>query len=73
MNDPTSSSTNTNSLLAIGAASIFIIGGLVYYFTSNVKSENSKPINQEDLNELSKDSEDSKRNKRKNNKKKKLI
>ena len=75
MNEPNtqSSPTDTNTLLALGAASVFIIGGLVYYFTSNNKSENTKPLNQEDLNELTKNSEDSGKNKRKNNKKKNVV
>ena len=58
MNDP-------NTLLAIGVATVLIIGGLVYYFTSNSQSDNSKPLNQEDLDELTKDSDDPKREKKK--------
>ena len=52
--------TDTNTLLAIGTASVLIIGGLVYYFTNN-QSEEIKPINEKELDELTKDSEDSKK------------
>ena len=58
MTDPTSSSLEINKLLAIGATSVLVIGGLVYYFTSSNKSESSNSINQEELDELSKDSND---------------
>ncbi len=54
--------TDTNTLLAIGTASVLIIGGLVYYFTNN-QSEEIKPINEKELDELTKDSEDSKKKK----------
>ena len=47
MSDP---NTDTNTLLAIGTASVLIIGGLVYYFTNN-QSEEIKPINEKELNE----------------------
>ena len=67
MSDP---NTDTNTLLAIGTASVLIIGGLVYYFTNN-QSEEIKPINEKELDELTKDSEDSKR-KNRNSKKKNI-